>query len=296
MNVSRSVTSLLVWYVLLAGSTLAQDSFEVRLDRLEAKLDTLLSYHRVVGQDGTENDVLRDGSNLLWGIGGRFGSVMDKDFFVVNHNDNWKIPYWVAYYLSASNLQGNQSRTDDFRPDPQLAAGERAELVDYRHSGFDRGHNAPAGAFKRSREAMSTTFLLSNMSPQTPALNRRIWRDLEAQIRDLVLADGEAWVVTGNVFMSSDSHFVTPFEFIGNGRVAIPSHCFKAVLSSRDDGDYSMFAFLMPNQRDRLPGDPGNYILSVNRLEEITGYDFFPDLPDDIENRLEDQVADTWPY
>jgi endonuclease G len=223
------------------------------------------------------------------------GTVLDKGFFVVNHNDNWKIPFWVAYYLSTANLQGNQTRTDDFRADPQLALGLRGELSDYRHSGYDRGHNAPAADFKRGREAMSTTFLLSNMCPQTPALNRRIWAHLEEEVRDLVQADGEAWVVTGNLFLTTDSQFVPPSEFIGTDRVAVPTHCFKAILASRDDGTYVTYAFLMPNQRTTVAGDPKDYIISVDRLEEISGYDFFPDLPDDVENVIEARVADVWP-
>lgn len=282
--------SITIWLPLAA-----QTPVEERLDRIEARIDTLLSYHRGIDTGGPLEDVLRDDGNLRWGIRGHTGMILDKEFFVVNHHNNWKVPYWVAYYLSSGNLAGNQGRTDNFRADPQLPLGNRSELADYRGSGWDRGHNAPAAAFKRSREAMSTTFLLSNMSPQTPALNRRIWRILEEEVRDLVLAEGEAWVVTGNLFLNADSQFVPPEDFIGNGHVAVPTHCFKAILSSSEDGSYSMFAFLLPNQRSRIRGEPGDFMISVDRLEEISGFDFFPDLPDDVENVLERQIADVWP-
>lgn len=101
---------------------------------------------------------------------------------------------------------------------------------------------------------MSTTFLLSNMSPQTAKLNQRIWKKLEEQVRDLVIANGEAWIITGNVFLSSDSQFVSPSEFIGPNSVAVPTHCFKAILSCDDTGEFSMFAFLFVEDCDSSGG------------------------------------------
>jgi len=271
-----------------------QETVEERLDRIEAKLDSLLSYYRQES-DSTVGDIIDDSLNLLWGIKSPIGTLLDKEYFVINHNNSWKIPYWTAYYLSVSNLSGNQSRTDDFRADPQLPQESRAELDDYKYSGYDRGHNAPAAAFKRNREAMSRTFLLSNMSPQKPNLNRRIWKDLEEEVRDLVQADGEAWVITGNIFMTPDSQSIDAFGFIGAHNVAIPTHCFKAILSTNESGNYSMYAFLIPNQQESISGEPSDYIISIDKLEQITGYDFFPKLDDSIETRLEAAPADVWP-
>lgn len=178
-NTARSCLTVLVLLLLCISTTAicGAQALEKRLERLEAKLDSLEA-------PTSRHEVLRDTSNLEYGIASPRGRILDKGYFVINHKDDWKIPYWVAYYLSSSNLQGDTRRTNDFRPDPQLRVGSRSELKDYRYSGYDRGHNAPAAAFKRSREAMSTTFLLSNMSPQTPKLNRRIWKNLEEQIRD----------------------------------------------------------------------------------------------------------------
>lgn len=274
---------------------IAQNDIEERLDRLEARVDSILDLLGQYIEETPTYRIVRDSLNIYWGITSARGTVLDKGYFVINHNDQWKIPYWVAYYLSASNLQGNQSRTNDFRSDSQLPVGSRAELEDYRYSGFDRGHNAPAAAFKRSREAMSTTFLLSNMSPQTLKLNQRIWKKLEEQVRELVMAGGEAWIITGNVFLSSDSQFVSPTEFIGPNSVAVPTHCFKTILSCDDTGEFSMFAFLLPNQREHIPGTSTDYIITIDRLEEITEYDFFPNLPDEMEDSLESLRPDTWP-
>lgn len=148
---------------------------------------------------------------------------------MVNHYDEWKMLYWVAYFLSASNPQGEATGTDNVRVDPQLAPDSRSESADYRYSGYDRGHNAPAAAFRRSGAAMSTTFFLSNMSPQTPRLNRNIRRILEQEVRRTVNTEGERWIITGNLSLDSDSNFVDPPDSIGGNNVGVPTHCFKEI-------------------------------------------------------------------
>ena len=123
-------------------------------------------------------ETIKDSLNLFYGIAGKRGTILDKKYFVINHNDAWKIPYWVAYYLTSHDLQGTTKRQSSFNPDPELPSryeaplGLRAELADYNHSGYDRGHMAPAADFKRSKDAMTATFVLSNMSPQISSLNR----------------------------------------------------------------------------------------------------------------------------
>jgi len=269
-------------------------NIEQQVNRLETRLDSLITALNGQSQPIAIGDTFFDNSNVLYGIICSKGIILDKTYFVINHNNSWKIPYWVAYYASSSNLQGTANRTDDFKPDPELPVGSRAELEDYRNSGYDRGHNAPAADFKRSNEAMSMTFLLSNMSPQTPKLNRGIWQILEGQIRDMVLAGGEAWIFTGSIFLSPDSHFVNPREFIGPDSVAVPTHCFKVVLFKDNSNNFTTYAFLMPNQRDPIPGSPADYVVSVDKLEKITGYDFFYKLDDGLENRIESVIPNIW--
>lgn len=90
----------------------------------------------------------------------------------------------MQYELSADELDGTASRSDDFRADSSIPFGYRAELDDYSGSGFDRGHMAPAGDMKRSRKVMSESFFLSNMSPQVGiGFNRHIWKNLEEAVR-----------------------------------------------------------------------------------------------------------------
>lgn len=251
-------------------------------------------FHCSHAKKSLSTEIIKDSLNLFYGIAGKRGTILDKKYFIINHNDTWKIPCWVAYYLTSHDLQGTTKRQGGFYPDPELPLGLRAELADYIHSGYDRGHIAPAADFKRSKDAMTTTFLLSNMSPQTPELNRKIWQKLEEQVREHVNANGKAWIVTGNLFLSNDSHFIAPSEFIGLNKVAIPTHCFKVILLCNRHDIFSMYAFMLPNQKDTIKGMPANYILRVDRLEQITGYDFFPLLNDSIESKLESVLPTNW--
>ncbi|MDA2937082.1 DNA/RNA non-specific endonuclease [Acidobacteria bacterium AH-259-A15] len=275
----------LVLVVFLFQTPFAQSDIEQRLERLEAKIDRLLAFHEL-DREHTQN----------W----RFlsqtcdGRLLNKQFFVICHNDEWKIPYWVGYYLSKENLTGSVRRTNDFRPDPELQSSERAELTDYRNSGYDRGHMAPAAAFKRSRTAMSTTFLLSNMAPQTATLNRRIWRLLEEDVREVAREIGDVWIFTGNLFRDSDGNPTEPSKLIGENEVAVPTHCFKVILLKTATDQWQMFGFIMPNQRESIPGPLTDYQVTIDRIEEASGLDFFAELPDLLENDLESKRP-PWP-
>jgi len=222
--------------------------------------------------------LISDSCNLLWGVECDSGTSLDKGYFVINHNDSWKIPYWVAYYLSDSNLVGNTERIDEYRPDPELPEEHRADNSDYSGSGYDRGHMAPAASFRRNREAMSLTFLLSNMCPQTSLLNRGRWRLLEDAVRDSVLSWGQAWIFTGVIFMDDDSNWIEPLKHIGDS-VAVPTHCFKAVLLMTDDSLFLPLAYLMPNTSDSIPGKVEDCCIEIEKLEVLTGWTFFGETP-----------------
>jgi len=245
----------------------------------------------------TEEDWFDTSQNLTYGYPIYSDTLLNKDYFVVASNRNLKIPDWVAYHLTSSNLQGDTERTNDFRVDAEIQQGDQALLKDYRGSGYDRGHMAPAASFKRSLEAMSTTFYLTNMTPQTDNLNRYIWAYLERDVRSLTNAHGEVWVITGNIFANEDLSAELPIDeraYIGD-KVYIPTHCYKAILCKHSDTEFETFAFLMQNIDERIPGEVKDYNISIDRLEEITGLDFFPNLVDQIEKRIESETASVWP-
>ena len=234
------------------------------------------------------------GGNLGYGISGGTGILLDKTYFVLLYDTTTLVPQWVSYRLTQADLDGYAERTDDFRPDPELPVGHRSELEDYRLSGYDRGHMAPAADFTRSPEAMSMTFLLSNMAPQRPALNRGIWATLEGEVRILAQRNATLWVLTGCLFLDSLSRRSFPQVFIGPHRVAVPTHFFKVILCERQDGSRQMYAFVLANSASALPGPPKQYLTSVDAVEALSGLDFFSGMEDEEEDRLEAMIAQTW--
>ena len=190
--------------------------------------------------------------------------------FDLAYNEEREQASWVVYVLTRSEVeQGTHARSDNFRSDTTISTGS-ASLADYRGSGYDRGHLAPAGDMKWDKEAMSQSFLLSNMSPQMPSFNRGIWKKLEHQIRDWALEKDSIYVITGPVLHSIKNT-------IGKNNVGIPLYYFKIVVDLSPP-DHSMVAFLLPNEGSGE--ELIRYAISVDSLESFTGYDFFSSAPD----------------
>jgi len=181
----------------------------------------------------------------------------------------------VYYQLESSYLKGNVKRKNNFRADPSVRTGS-ATLADYKKSGYDRGHLCPAAAMKLNEKAMSETFLMSNMSPQKPYFNRGVWKKLEAQVRKWACAENMVYVVTGPVFKNN-------MGAIGKNKVTIPGYYYKVLYDAT--GSKKMIAFLLPNKKSAAPLQ--SFVVSVDKIEKITGIDFFSQLNDDVENRLE---------
>ena len=142
---------------------------------------------------------------------------------------------------------------------------------------------------------MSQTFLMSNMTPQRPSLNRRIWRQLEDQVRSLAQAHGSIWVFTGSLFLDDAGNPVQPTAFVGANRVAVPTHFYKVILCEHEVDTIELFAFIVPNQLQPISGSPEAFLVSVDSVETVSRLDFFTALPDADEDRLEATVAGTWP-
>lgn len=232
--------------------------------------------------------------NVTWAPGSCDGRLLDKQFFTVCHAGDWRIPRWVTYRLTMSDLHDAAKRKDHFRADPELPEDERAELADYRGSGFARGHMAPADDFLRSVAAMDATFVLSNMSPQIGGLNSGRWRVLESETQTLARNVCDIWVTTGPLFLDASLLPVRPKRFIGPDHVAVPTHFFKAIFCSRLSGERELFGFVFANKAG-LKGVTLDFAESIDRIEGMSGLDFFADLPDDEENRLEARKPSSWP-
>lgn len=201
------------------------------------------------------------------------GEIVRHSCYVLSFNCSQKQAEWV-YYSSQLNHDGKGvQRTDNFREDKAVPCSS-AKPSDYAGSGYDRGHLCPAADMTQSAEAMSETFLMSNISPQTPAFNRGIWKTLEKQVRKWGNNE-KIYVVTGPVFKKIKG-------YIGKSRILVPGYFYKVIYSpSRQQ----MLGFVLPNEESRK--SIMEHVVSVDSVESLTGIDFFPQLPDSLENSLE---------
>ena len=200
--------------------------------------------------------------------------------YTLSYNEEYEVPAYVAYELTKDEVLGGGERNDSFKADESVRTGS-AELDDYKGSGYDRGHMAPAADFKWSSEAMSDTFYLSNMCPQDPSFNRGIWADLEAVVRTMAYDNSSVYVVTGPVLTDG------PYETIGKSKVAVPKRFYKVILDYTDP-EIKAIGFVLPNEASDKALQ--HFAMSVDSVEEITGIDFFPSLPDEQEEIIEGSV------
>ncbi|MCG8579184.1 MAG: DNA/RNA non-specific endonuclease [Bacteroidales bacterium] len=212
------------------------------------------------------------------------GELIKHACYSLDYHEGAEQPSWVYYRLTKEMICGNISRTDNFREDPKVSTGS-ATLEDYKSSGYDRGHLAPAADFKHSKVAMSESFYMSNMSAQDPGFNRGKWKTLEAVVRQWAFEKGEIYVVTGGILSSDKGH-------IGTNSVLIPNFYYKVIYSPSDN---KMIGFCMANEK--LTGKVQDYVETVDAIEARTGVDFFYQLEDEIEEKLEaDNDYSDWAF
>lgn len=202
--------------------------------------------------------------------------------YVVGYCDARKDPAWVGYRLFKVSSLDAPERPSGFRIDRRTSA--RVSSGAYTKSGYDRGHMAPnyAIAVCYGDKAQRETFLMSNVIPQVPKLNHGIWERLESvEIINYAQEYGEVWVLDGGIYDSTNC--------LASG-VNIPSGCYKIILNE-ENGTPRVLAFIIP-QNIKSNQSLTNFFVSVHDIESKTGLDFFSELPDDIESRLESQVAE----
>lgn len=195
-----------------------------------------------------------------------------------SYNTTHRIPNYVVHVVTKDILYGNQTRSNDFRADP-LIKQDMSDSVDYWNSGFDRGHMAPSADFKWNRKALSESYFYSNIIPQNSALNQKAWNKLEMQVREWAIDNSELIIVTGPIIKDD-----LPKLQQGSFKVSIPEYLYKIVLDYYPP-TYKAIAFLYPNKN--VPYDLDKHIVPIDSIEKLTGIDFFPNLPDSLENILE---------
>ncbi len=196
----------------------------------------------------------------------------------ISFNPQRHIPNWVAWELTRDEAQGTEPRSNNFAADPAVEGS--ATPADYRGSGYDRGHMAPAADMKWSPKAMAESFYMTNMCPQAKSLNTGAWKKLEEKCRDWALRDSAIVIICGPVATAG-------FDgYIGDSHVAVPRRFFKVILAPYATPPRGI-AFIMDN--GKVEGGIQRAAVSIDQVERLTGHDFFASLPDDIENDVESQ-------
>ncbi|MEO0340534.1 MAG: DNA/RNA non-specific endonuclease, partial [Bacteroidota bacterium] len=217
------------------------------------------------------------------------GQIIQHPYFTLSYSEKHEQAEWVSYVLTRERLQIPWvDRTDRFEPDTKVKTGS-ATWYDYRGSGYDRGHLAPAADMAFSIEAMQNSFLMSNISPQSHDFNKGIWKELEHLTRTWAKKYKKLYVVTGPVLSRPNK------GKIGDNGVTIPSAFYKVLLDISEP-EQKGIGFIIPNQISYEP--LYEYVASIDQVEELTGINFFPNLMTPVlEKSLErDYNVDLWEF
>ena len=198
--------------------------------------------------------------------------VIHHRYYTLTYVERHEQAGWVAYELDDFMTQGGAER-GNFRPDSSVVTGS-ALPDDYRGSGYDRGHLCPAADMKWQQEAMNETFLMSNMSPQRPGFNRGIWKVLEEQVRDWAVEKRRIYVAAGPL-LEDGLPTIGELNF-----VSVPREFYKVILYY-DGTRAEAIGFVLRNESSAEP--LSSFVVTVDSVEALTGIDFFPELPDPIE-------------
>ncbi len=198
--------------------------------------------------------------------------------YSLSYHEQHEQAEWTAHILTAQDIQPADYKRPYFEIDDMITTGA-ASWRNYKNSGYDRGHLVPAGDRRASLEDYEETFLTSNISPQLHDFNAGIWNELEQKVRRYARKES-LYVVTGSILTDGLSS-------IGNEQVSVPEYFYKIVFKV-NSGKPTILAFLLPHKVTSNSTD--HFIVPVDQIEQLTGVDFFSQLPDEIEDSIEATV------
>ncbi len=207
----------------------------------------------------------------------RSEKIMRRSNYTVSYNRNWNLPNWVAWELNKNETKGKNNRNEEFTSDPELPKANQVEPWDYSGSGYDRGHMCPAGDNHFDAKAMNESFYMSNICPQNHELNTGKWNDLEIACRRWANRYGEVYIVCGPIIDKRKG------KRIGKEHdIIVPEQFFKVILITSTKPARAIGYIFENNGSDRP-----YKAYSIDEIEQKTGMDFFPNLPDNIEDIVE---------
>jgi len=217
--------------------------------------------------------------------------------YVVGYSYLFRQPRWALELIDPDTMRMEDEdleRLDNFREDLRVPSKFRATLADYSGSGFDRGHLISSADRLERRVVNSETFLMSNMSPQAPQMNRQIWRFLESAVRDLARQERyvEVYAICGPLFNIGD-----PIDVIGDNRVVVPDAFFKSVLAetavaSSSRTQLELWTFAIPNKGTDQPLEA--FIRPTSEIERWAGLSLWDRLTGMSAEKLKDATPAMW--
>lgn len=214
--------------------------------------------------------------------------IFKRICYTVSYNIVTRQPNWVMWQLSSGHVMKRKDGVwNEYHEDYDIEEKYRAYLSDYALSGYDRGHMCPSGDCNWIDEGRDETFLLSNMCPQNPNLNRGDWKEIEIACRKWAQKYGCVFIVCGPIFFKSQEH-----EWIGSNKIPVPEAFFKVVICP-DSVNSKGIGFICRNTDGNRKKD--FYVNSIRQVERVTGYKFFPQLEASIKEKVFDMdIIQNW--
>ena len=214
--------------------------------------------------------------------------MVERICYSLSYNNTTRQPNWAMWQLTGNHVvQRKKEVWNEYHEDIEIKNKYRATLADYASSGYDRGHMCPGGDCNWNDEGREETFLLSNMCPQNPNLNRGDWKEIEIASRKWAQTYGSVFIVCGPIFLKSQEH-----ERIGPNKIPVPEAFFKVILCP-DSISPKGIGFICRNTEGNRKKD--FYVNSIRQVERVTGYKFFPKLDKVIKEKVFDMSdIDNW--
>ncbi len=205
------------------------------------------------------------------------GQIVHHSSYSLSYNEKHEQAEWVAYSLAKKDITYTNFKRPFFIQDPKVKT-KSADWRNYKKSGYDRGHLCPAGDRKYSKKVFTETFYTSNISPQKHDFNAGVWNRLEQKVRYWSKKYNYVYIITGGILPKNAK------KSIGKEKVTIPDAFYKIILDYTKP-EIKAIAFLIPHKESKQP--LYEFVISIDELEQKTGIDFFPKLPNALENKLE---------
>ncbi len=288
-------TFILILVALLLGTAVADARKNKRRQRRKARVERVQRVLQRVPLLTTPSKPAKPSqsvasSSLLYVAvpRGMSNEVLTSEAMTVYFNPKYHIPNCVIYELTETEVTISDSpgaeKRKNYNYDKDPSTRNSPEHWDYRSSGYDRGHMAPAMDMKWSPAAMRQCFYMTNMCPQDHDLNGGAWRLLEEKIHRWGKRDKRLIIATGPIMGKS-------VKTTGKScAVAIPDAFYKVVYAPEQG---RAIGFIYPNEP--VSGSFKKRAVTIDEVERLTGLDFFPALPDNVENALESHAnPDQW--